>query len=512
MSVVVNQPYLTSGNGGRKLVNISNGWLVGVLKTSDYYYLYVDKKDGNGFSQLCYLYNSSIDNNDISIVGHGNKVILLGGVYLNYIRAWIVDVPKQANVDIYSNWIAVDTAQQAIGNVSLAIDPSNGHLHATWASKNSTRTNSFNIRYSKSTDGGVTWSSPIEETKWNNASVNFTNPSIVFDGKYKHILCELAYNDGTKRIVDISDNPNVVSDISFVNVSAKTIYNGGSYAQSSPSAVVDKDGVIHVAWHGLDSTSPSFHEIRYAKSMDGGTTWSTMSRLTNEGKNQVYPSITTDKTGKLNMVWQGYNASSVVDLRNMTFSNNTWSGIKTLATNTSTSNPSTLYDGAFTGQFGDAPPTIYQNKGASVEYIGTYTTNNAPTVTLNTTDNTIINPNDTFEIPRETSYQFKLVVNDTDVGNVLSYQIKVGGVITIDFTTIENGVEQTIDVDKSSLISGMNSVDVVAKDDQGGETTVRFNLTVNDNIPIDSSCLANMRFNGYNLSTLSLAELVNHLE
>lgn len=53
-STVVNQAYDTSGNGGRKLVRLDNGWLVTVSKNVPFTkaFLQVSKNNGSTFEAL----------------------------------------------------------------------------------------------------------------------------------------------------------------------------------------------------------------------------------------------------------------------------------------------------------------------------------------------------------------------------------------------------------------------------------------------------------------------------
>ena len=62
----------------------------------------------------------------------------------------------------------------------------------------------------------------------------------------------------------------------------KFIHNGGANnIQLKPSASVDRDGVIHVAWEGGISTNPSTSAIVYTVSSDiEGINWDAATILT----------------------------------------------------------------------------------------------------------------------------------------------------------------------------------------------------------------------------------------
>lgn len=468
MPTVVAQPYSTAGNGGRKLVRLSNGWLIAcVINNNTDVYVYKSTDNGGNWVQLTYISGPASFVASVSIVADNNDIKLLVS-YSNNLRLYRINA-----TDGTSQYATISSDNTApMNSVSLAIDPTNGHLHAAWASKHAAYPNSFNIRYAKSTDGGATWSAVEQVTTANASGMDNKNPSIVVRNGIPVIMYE-AIMSGQLRI-------NAVQKVTSWTV--YVVYNGGTYTQFSPSAVVDKDGVIHVAWMGVDSVSVSTYEIYYSRSIDGGITWSSPTKLTNERKNQQWPTITTDKTGRLDVVWQGLNSSSVIDLRSKTYINGAWSTINTLATNTSASNPSTLYDATFTGQFGDAPPTIYQSRGTSVEYIGTYTINSAPVINVTSpTANQTLHENDVFNITGTTS--------DADAGNSVTvrYQLNAEPARAIK-AFISTGATESFSksltfkagklFDGETAVTGVladgvaHKLTVYATDDQGGTSPI----------------------------------------
>ncbi|HEY4623271.1 MAG TPA: hypothetical protein VIH12_05380, partial [Solibacillus sp.] len=79
MSTVVAQPYSTAGNGGRKLVRLSNGWLVAATRKTDVIYFYVSKDEGLKWNPLTAINYVTIDDNDFSIVANGVNVHIIYG-------------------------------------------------------------------------------------------------------------------------------------------------------------------------------------------------------------------------------------------------------------------------------------------------------------------------------------------------------------------------------------------------------------------------------------------------
>lgn len=379
---VINKPYSTSGNGGRKFVSLQDGTLVTcVFDTDKMYYLYKSLDDGITWSGLTNITATAL-HGGFSMVAHGNDIKLLVA-YSNQLRLYRIS--KTGDV-VYTVISSNETSP--MGGVSLAIDPTNGHLHAAWASKTTTYYNSLNIRYAKSTDGGATWSAVMQRTAANSNGHNYFNPSIIA----KNGKVAITYERNSP-----SNNSIECDSFNGTSWSQRTIYNGVSYVQSNPSAVVDKNGVIHVAWQGTNSSNTNRNQIKYSKSIDGGTTWETVLNLTNDATyHNMTPTITVDKNNRVCIIFTNTYSPNRLMIASSANSGATWDYVKELAQ--TASNPSTLYDPYFVGQFGDIPPMIYQD-ATSVQYIGSFVTNNIPTASLTSpTTNQTLYENDTLNI------------------------------------------------------------------------------------------------------------------
>jgi hypothetical protein len=393
---VVNQAYDTSGNGGRKLVRLSNGWLVAGVKnmSSSPKSIQFYKFDGTSWSQLCYLQGSSSDVIDFSLVSKGNFVYVLATIKGSLANAgfWVIDVPNQTNVNINASGTNIDPGQSDIGNCSLTINSAGTELHAAWVSKNSTYSSSFNIRYAKGTingDGSVTWGA-VEQ--WTTANgLDFKNPTIQLHGNIPMVFAETPGWNVTQTgasvgssyqgiIVLKRDNTLTTHTGGYLNgslISFKYVYsNTGGYTQSFPSACVAPNGRIWVAWMGRDATDGAVENIRVAYSDDGGQTWSAMTKLTNGNSYaQQYPSITVNKNNEVFVLWQGNDATDVYyDIRMIKY-NGSWGSVSVISAGTTNTKryPSALYD--TTLDF-STPLFIYQDlQGNKVGFYGTWIVN-----------------------------------------------------------------------------------------------------------------------------------------
>lgn len=409
---VINQPYSTGGNGGRKLVRLANGVLVAVLMTNNKgVALY--REEANGvWVQIAKDegYTGGIQDVSITTV-EVDAVGVLFAVNNNNVYFQKYKVSTGGVIDPKKT---LDSSQTVLGNISLSVDPTNGHLHAAWASKNASYPSSLNIRYAKSTDGGVTWSAVEQVTNINQSDIQITRPTIVVRNSDALIIATNSWGASTKGI-DVYSKVVGTSGIHGANGlwKNKTIYNGGTYDQLSPSAVVDKNGVIHVVWKSVTSNSSTTDKLGYSKSIDGGLTWTSMQDLTVKlGATANYlglglsPSLTVDGNNKLIVVFDA-NIYSQYGLYRLANTNGTWEqdAIKLLSTSGHKMYPSTLYN--LSVKINDTPPTIYlahntSGLPVSVEYIGEYSTNSNPTINVVLpTNNQTLYENDTINISGE---------------------------------------------------------------------------------------------------------------
>jgi hypothetical protein len=358
---VVASAYDTSGNGGRKLVRLSNGTLINISKNGVNMYLYKSTDNGGNWTLIKTLV-ATTSLQDACITTNGT-----------YIHVFFTSQGTSANYSTYDvngtligSSIFVDSSQTAVGNCSLVYSPTDNTLHAAWASKNSTYPNSFNIRYAKGTiasDGSVTWGTPVypDSGPINISGRDCTNPSIVIQNNNPVIL--FTYTGSLKRL-------SCYKNASVPNA-AVTIIDGGSYDQSNPSATVDGTGAIHVVWHGLDATDTTNNNIRYSKSTDGGVTWSAITKLTSGNTApQTSASITYDNNNNLYVYWYGVSGGGN-RIRSIVYTTS-WGSIVDITSNSSgsTTDPS-LCDNIRTFT---SPLVIWRdNVSPSVKFSGTWT-------------------------------------------------------------------------------------------------------------------------------------------
>ena len=141
------------------------------------------------------------------------------------------------------------------------------------------------ILFSKSIDGGATFSAPINIS---NNSRDSIYPSIVTDGT--NIL--IVWQDGSTGNDEILFSKSTDGGTTF---SVPKNLSNDVINSSNPSITTDGTNIL-VTWHDASSGN---EEIRFSKSTDGGTTFSVPKNISNNSGESLRPSITTDGTNIL---------------------------------------------------------------------------------------------------------------------------------------------------------------------------------------------------------------------
>jgi len=199
-------------------------------------------------------------------------------------------------------------------------------VHVVWYDDSA---GNFEIYYKKSTDGGANWSIPKRLT-WNPVSSIW--PRISLDsGTGVHIVWEDG-NQGDWNAHEILYKRSMDSGTTWQAVNRLTWNSGGSY---NPCIDTDSSGGVHIAWH--DST-PGFTEIYYKKSTDSGVTWMAPKRLTYNSGPSNNSSIAVESSSKIHIVWDDFIQSNYeVCFKSSSDGGGTWSGITRLTWNTGNS-------------------------------------------------------------------------------------------------------------------------------------------------------------------------------
>jgi hypothetical protein len=185
--------------------------------------------------------------------------------------AWEEHTPGNAEI-FYSNSTDGGATWSTPVNVSsnsgdswvptIAVD--SGTIYLAWTDFTP---GNWEVFYSNSTDGGATWSAPVNVSE--NAGTSF-RPSMALDSG----AIRLAWFDDAPGNAEIFYSNSTDGGATW---SAPVNVSNTAAASNNPSIAVAA-GAIHIVW--ADDT-PGSREIFYSNSVDGGATWSTPINLSN---------------------------------------------------------------------------------------------------------------------------------------------------------------------------------------------------------------------------------------
>ena len=213
---------------------------------------------------------------------------------------------------------------------SAAADSAN-KIHLVWQDSSP---GNDEILYKSSTDGGVTWSS-LTRLTWSTGCT--IDPVVAADsGTGIHVV----YSDykSSKRDIYYKRSTDSGSTWSAITRLCWTFSNS-----DKPSIAIDSSGGIHVVW---EDYSPMNYDVYYKRSTDGGTTWSTLNRLTwNTGESQA-PVICADSGSGIHVVWYDNTPGNYeIFYKRSTDYGASWSGTSRYTWNTGWSNYSVIAAG-----------------------------------------------------------------------------------------------------------------------------------------------------------------------
>lgn len=177
----------------------------------------------------------------------------------------------------------------------IGVDSSGG-LHVFWDDDAAGNTEIYQKR---STDAGATWTASERLTWTSGYSIV---PAMAVDPSHNlHVV----WSDLTPGNQEIYHKKSTDGGATWTT-GHRITWNSG--ASMSPKIGADPSGHLHVVWQ--DNT-PGSWEVNYAKSTDGGATWTAAQRLTWSSGTSGYPIIGIDSSGRLHVVWQGSASGNV---------------------------------------------------------------------------------------------------------------------------------------------------------------------------------------------------------
>jgi hypothetical protein len=246
------------------------------------------------------------DNKGLGYTGQ-NKIALdsKGNIYITYrnknegrYEIFVAKFDKDQNL-IFNKAITKYESTQRVP--SLTIDYED-NIHIVWYGLDPQQENlGRQIKYTKSTDKGETWSTPqnigpVEGYK--NEDYWQEHPHISSFKKNLYVVWEGKDNENPNQQIKFAS-----SNDSGENWSTwKNIYVTKGDSQSRPTVIVDSKGVINLFFYSGYETENS--QIRYAYSKDEGATWSTPVLLSKNQSNDARHIAAAYLKDKIIAVWR----------------------------------------------------------------------------------------------------------------------------------------------------------------------------------------------------------------
>jgi len=181
------------------------------------------------------------------------------------------------------------------GSWGASVSASGLLVHVIWLDG---RNGYQNVSYKRSTDGGLNWGADTQLT--NNDSTRLANdPSVAVSGSNVHVIWmdspretntyEIYYKHSTDGGITWGAGTQLTT-----NYTSETLFSTISASGSN----------VHVVWDD-NRNSAANYEIYYKGSTDGGQSWGTDTRLTNNSSVSAYPFVASSNSG-VHVVWQDY--------------------------------------------------------------------------------------------------------------------------------------------------------------------------------------------------------------
>lgn len=225
-----------------------------------------------------------------------------------------------------------------------------GHVYVVFEGIN-VETGSADIYYSSSNDGGRTWTERLDvhpttgvstrprvvvekngaiDVVWTDTAYGVFNPDIYFtrstDGGRTWLTpLNISQTPGASRDPQLAIGPDDTIHVVFADTpsdsASRDIYytyskdGGKTWAKdrslenvsstpsdsSEPSLAVSQDGIVHVAWKEEDPTSEAWHQVYYSQRLQNA--WSNGKDVSNKHRYSYHPVVACGSAGKVYITW-----------------------------------------------------------------------------------------------------------------------------------------------------------------------------------------------------------------
>lgn len=236
--------------------------------------------------------NSSSQNPSIAMSGSGSQA-LVHVIWYDF-RDGNYEIYYKRSTNAGINW---EPDLRLTNNIAPSLFPairvSGSTLHVVW---HDVRDGNYEIYYKRSSDGGSSWGA---DTRLTNNSTASLFPSLTIPGSGSPAPVHIVWYDNRDGNDEIYYKRSLDGGISWENDIRLT---NNAASSGNPTILTSGFGTaapLHIVWQDFRNGN---YEIYYKRSLDGGTSWETDTRLTNITGLSIMPSIAI--SGQVvNVVW-----------------------------------------------------------------------------------------------------------------------------------------------------------------------------------------------------------------
>lgn len=214
---------------------------------------------------------------------------------------------------------------------SIAID-TRGNIHAVWyGADSSKKINNRQIKYSRSEDGGATWSA------WANIALVDGYDGEDYWQEHPNILAGV--NGELFVVWEGKDKDNGDQQIKFSKsydggktwVAWKNIQLTAKKTQSRPTLVQDKNGRLYLFMYSSFGNNNDRQQIQYIWSDSQGESWSPWQSISDPDYDSRHATAAVDSGGAVHVAWRAQKADVPSQIMYRSLKNGSWSAITPVA-------------------------------------------------------------------------------------------------------------------------------------------------------------------------------------
>lgn len=284
---------------------LSNGWIATLSQTANEVYVHLDK---NGIVSKLVSFASSYT--DMAMGSQGNVIYVLYRETQYTLTLKVIDTITGGIIQT----LDLAGTNTGIWGSSIAFTRDGTKVCVAYSVRESISYNMYVKVGAVDSDGTITLGLVTKLSNYNNSTYHFFQPTVVYNGLNNPVVIYSAEENSVRMILYSLWNGTSWND-------RNSIYSPGAYLQRAPQVIMDSSNVLHVTWHGVDS-SESKENIRYSKSTDNGVSWSSMEKLTTTGNvfYSYYPTIGLDKDDNVVIAYE----KSSSNMHLLEYKNSAW--------------------------------------------------------------------------------------------------------------------------------------------------------------------------------------------